>query len=188
MVEQLLEWEDHKVYGTGQEKARRLSVTYDTLKQAQSSQTPPWQMSLNGFWHFNLSSMPQEHPKRFYENGFTVSDWDSIYVPGVWQLQGYETLNNSRIIESALKASFHKKDGPKIDSGMNAVGAYKRAFALPPLWKDRVVYLRFEGVRSAFFIWINGKKVGFSKKSRATTVTAGSKSNPCKGTLKELFS
>jgi beta-galactosidase len=93
----------------------------------------------------------------FFEESFDVSKWAEIPVPSNWELQGYGTP-----IYSNITYPF-PKNPPFIPHEDNPVGSYRRDFNLPASWAGRKVYLHFEGGAAAMYVWINGKKVGYSE-------------------------
>jgi beta-galactosidase len=115
---------------------------------------------LNGQWKFHWSEKPSDRPVDFFEEEYDVGSWKEISVPGNWQLQGYD-------IPIYLNIPYpFAMDPPRIPSDFNPVGSYRREFDLPPGWLGRQVFLHFDGVESAFYVWVNGHRVGFSKDSR----------------------
>ncbi len=117
-------------------------------------------MLLNGPWKFSWSAKPADRPLEFYRPEYPVSLWNTITVPGNWQLQGYD-------IPIYLNSGYpFRIDPPRIPEAFNPVGSYRREFFLPKEWTGRTVFLHFDGVESAFYVWINGQKVGFGKDSR----------------------
>lgn len=126
--------------------------------------------SLDGDWQFHWVKRPADRPQDFFKPEFDVSSWKTIRVPSSWQLQGYDVpvYSNQRYL--------FKRDWPRVMGeppkeytayeNRNPVGSYRREFDLPPEWKDREVFIHFDGVDSFFYLWINGKYVGFSKDSR----------------------
>lgn len=140
--------------------------------------------SLNGQWKFNWVKQPSERPKDFYRPDFNASSWDNIEVPMSWNLAGRQAdgswkyglpiYSNQRVIFAHHVAVGDWKGGVmrKAPSSWltakypNEVGSYRRTFSVPADWKGRQVYINFDGVDSFFYLWINGKYVGFSKNSR----------------------
>lgn len=126
--------------------------------------------SLNGKWKFHYVPRPEERPVDFYQPGYDVSKWDEITVPSCWQILGYGTPFYRNI------GYTFKKDFPRVMSEppkdytayteRNPVGSYIKAFEVPADWKGRRVHINFDGVDSAFYLWINGEKVGYSSNSR----------------------
>ena len=116
--------------------------------------------SLNGQWKFSWVSKPADRPTDFYKPAFDVSGWKEITVPGNWQFQGYDIP-----IYVNIKYPF-KKDPPYIPAEFNPVGSYRRTFTVPQGWDGRQVFLHFAGVESAFYVWVNGTRIGLGKDSR----------------------
>ena len=105
---------------------------------------------------------PAERPKNFYRPRFNDRNWDNLLVPSNWELSGYGVpiyLNHPYEFS-------YDPDPPNIPKGYNPVGSYRKRFVIPPSWKNRDIILHFGAVKSAFFIWINGKKVGYSQGSK----------------------
>jgi len=149
-------------------------MPYATLEQALAGKRleSPFCRLLNGTWKFNWVKHPDERPLTFSEPSFDVSGWKDITVPSCWQVLGYGTpyYRNSGYI---LKMDFPRvmTEPPKDFTAYlerNPVGSYRRDFDLPADWSGRRVFLAFSGVDSAFFVWINGQKVGYSVNSRNT--------------------
>ncbi|WP_257347120.1 beta-galactosidase subunit alpha [Pseudalkalibacillus decolorationis] len=124
--------------------------------------TSPWFRLLNGTWKFHYTDTPQQAPKQFFLDDFKCADWHDIQIPGNWQLQGY-----GRPHYTDLYYPF-PLDPPHIPT-VNPTGCYRREFYIPSNWGDRKTSLKFEGVDSAFHIWINGHFVGYSQGSRLTS-------------------
>ncbi len=116
-------------------------------------------LSLNGDWKFLYADSPLRLPDNFYSVDFDVNSWDVIQVPSNWQLLGYGRPHYT----SAMYP--FPVDPPHIPTE-NPTGCYKRKFHIPYEWDNRRVYLRFEGVDSAFDVWVNGVYVGYSQGSR----------------------
>ena len=115
--------------------------------------------SLNGSWKFHFAEVPEERPVDFYKSNFDVKDWDNIEVPGDWQMQGYD-------FPLYVSAGFtFKINPPFVDTTYNPVGSYKRTFDLPKskFDKNEDYFLHFGAINSAFYVWINGEKVGYKE-------------------------
>ncbi|KAF6810408.1 beta-galactosidase [Colletotrichum sojae] len=114
-------------------------------------------LSLNGTWKFHYDRTPFEAP--IWETA-NVTDWDDIEVPGMWQRQGYGIPHYTNI-------DYPFPVTPPNVSYVNPTGSYWREFEIPEDWEDdRQIRLRFEGVDSAFHVWVNGEEVGYSQGSR----------------------
>jgi len=143
--------------------------------------------SLDGTWKFHWVKQPSERPVKFYEKNYDVSKWDDIAVPGCWNVQGLQQdgtmkygvplyVNQPVMFYHQVAVDDWKKGVMRkpTDSRWttyeypNEVGSYRRTFTLPKFWKGRRVIINFDGVDSFFYLWINGKYVGFSKNSRNT--------------------
>lgn len=142
---------------------------------------------LDGIWKFHWVSSPDKRPKDFYQTDYDVSAWDDIKVPGCWNVQGLQKDGSMKygvpIYVNQPVIFYHEvKEGDWREGVMrqpkdqrwttcqypNEVGSYRRTFTVPATWKGRKIYINFDGVDSFFYLWINGKYVGFSKNSRNT--------------------
>ncbi len=156
------DWENQSVLQVNTEKPHATMMAYPNLTKANthSRENSPWFYSLNGTWKFNWAKNFKTAPKDFFKPDFDDHKWPSIAVPSNWQRQGFGTP-----IYSNITYPFPKSP-PFIAQDYNPVGSYKRSFELPTNWKDRQTFIHFEGVDSAFYLWVNGKKVGYSQGSR----------------------
>ena len=107
--------------------------------------------SLNGTWKFNYSETPSSRPANFSEEGYDVSDWTDTPVPSNWERQGF-----GYPIYVNVPYPFDI-DEPNVPQDENPVGSYKRDFDVPSNWDGRDTFVRFGGVTSAFYLWINGQ-------------------------------
>ena len=114
-------------------------------------------LSLSGKWHFQYSDNPASAPADFFLPGFDDRKWQSIQVPGNWEMQGYGDPMFRNVSQP------FKVDPPRIPHEYNPVGSYRTSFNLPGSWKDKEIFLRMDGSTSATFIWLNGKEIGFNK-------------------------
>lgn len=142
-----------------------------------------WQ-SLDGKWQFHWAKNPEERPTDFYKTTFDASAWDQIPVPYSWNMAGAQKdgtfkygeplYSNQRVIFQHSVRPGDWKGGvmrePAKDwmtyKNRNEVGSYRRTFTIPAEWKGHEVYINFDGVDSFFYLYINGRYVGFSKNSR----------------------
>lgn len=126
--------------------------------------------TLNGTWKFNWVSWPQKRPADFYKDSYDVSKWADIKVPSNWGMQGYGTPDYSNFTYIFKKDFPHVMSAPPIYyttyRERNPVGSYKRNFEVPANWDGRNIFITFDGVDAGFFLWVNGKKVGYSVNSR----------------------
>jgi beta-galactosidase len=126
--------------------------------------------SLNGLWKFNWVACPEQRPVDFYKTDFDVSAWKDIPVPSNWEVQGYGTpfyRNLGYTIKKDFPHVMSEPDGRYTAfKERNPVGSYRREFDIPAEWTGRRIFISFDGVDCAFFLWVNGDKVGFSVNSR----------------------
>jgi len=170
--EQPPDWENPYVIGRNKEPGHATLVPYPNAEMARRSGSPasPLVLSLNGSWKFHWARTPAERPQDFYRPDYDASGWKEIPVPSNWEMQGYGTPIYTNIVYP------FKKDAPRVMGepdrswtayeARNPVGSYRRSFTLPAGWKDRQTFLVFDGVNSAFYVWVNGQMVGYSQDSR----------------------
>ena len=133
----------------------------DLARQGDRSASP-WIQSLNGTWKFRYSPNPAARPVGFERPGFDDKAWAPIAVPGNWEMQGFGIP-----IYSNVRYPFaFDDDNPRVPRDDNPVGSYRTTFTVPAGWAGRRVYLHFAGVDSAFYLWVNGTRVGYSEDSR----------------------
>jgi beta-galactosidase len=166
------EIEDPECIDINKELNHATLMPYASLKEALTAnrRASSYARSLNGPWKFNWVDWPQKRPVDFYKTNYDVSGWRNIAVPSCWQVEGYGTpyYSNYNYI--------FQKNFPKVMSTppvnftayqeRNPVGSYRRNFEVPAGWDGRRIFLTFDGVDAGFFLWINGKKVGYSVNSR----------------------
>ncbi|CAA0808961.1 glycoside hydrolase family 2 protein [Striga hermonthica] len=119
----------------------------------------PFVKSLSGRWKFFLASSPGNAPAQFHDSSFQDSSWATIPVPSNWQMHGFD-----RPIYTNIVYPF-PLNPPKVPED-NPTGCYRTLFNLPKEWEDRRIFLHFEAVDSAFFLWVNGHPTGYSQDSR----------------------
>lgn len=160
MFQTPLDWENPQVVGRNKIQPRAHFIPYlDGEKALTRSSSDLWQ-SLNGTWKFHWVREPSSRPKNFYQLQFEDKKWDSIPVPSNWEIQGYG-YPFYRDEAYAFPAN-----PPHIPHDYNPVGSYRRWFEVPANWSDKQVFLYFGGVKSAMYVWVNGKKVGYNQGSR----------------------
>ena len=119
-----------------------------------------WVKNLDGKWQFIYCANPLAVPNGFASDGLPESAWDEINVPGNWTMQGYD-----KPIYCNVQMPIPNTP-PHVPQEDNPTGIYRRQFQVPANWQGRRVILRFDGVESFFYLWVNGTLVGFSKDSR----------------------
>jgi beta-galactosidase len=166
------EIENPECLGINKEPYHATLMPYATLQEALTAnrRVSTYARSLNGQWKFNWVPTPDKRPVDFYKSDYDVSKWNDILVPSNWEVQGYGTPFYRNMGYTIKKDFPHIMSEPEEKytayKERNPVGSYRRDFDLPADWKDRRVFITFDGVDCAFFIWVNGQKVGYSVNSR----------------------
>jgi len=162
-VSQINDWENPAVIGINKLPARATSISYKSEKNAivGNRKASERYMSLNGKWKFSWAKTISESPQSFYEKEFDISNWDDIDVPANWELEGYGTAIYTNTIYP-----FVPVNPPYVPVDDNPTGSYVTYFDLPTNWANERIVLHFGGVSSAFYVWVNGEKVGYSEGSR----------------------
>jgi beta-galactosidase len=156
------DWDNPSITQQNKEPGRATSVPYSDARSAlmNDRSKSPWVQSLNGTWKFRYSPSPASMPRRFHSEGFSTGSWDDIEVPLNWEMAGF-----GQPIYTNVVYPWGGKHFPHPPLDENAVGSYRRKFMVPAAWRGRQIFIHFGGVTSAFYLWINGKLVGFSKES-----------------------
>jgi beta-galactosidase len=137
-------------------------MTYPSVEAARidDARQSEWYHSLNGRWKFHWSENPASRPLDFYKTDFDDTDWGTIPVPSNWQAHGHGIP-----IYTNIKYPF-PVNPPNAPREFNPVGSYRHHFSLPEGWEKRRTLIHFAGVNSAFYLYVNGQKVGYSQGSR----------------------
>jgi beta-galactosidase len=156
------DWENPTMLGQNKEPPHCTLIPYSNLEKAENGDrfASEFYKSLNGKWKFNWVEKPTERPIDFYKVDYNISEWDEITVPSNWQIEGYGIpiyLNIPYVFQN---------NPPYIQHDYNPLGSYRRDFEIPKNWTNREVFIHFDGVESAFYLWVNGKNVGYSQGSR----------------------
>ena len=157
------DWENPAVTNINREPPHAAFFSYGTENAAIAGnhEGSEFYRSLNGKWSFHFSKNPSARPFYFFRDDYDTRDWDQVEVPSNWEILGYG-------IPIYLDEEYaFKPNPPLIPNDDNPVGSYKREFHIPPLWNDREVFLHFGAVSSAFYVWVNGEKVGYSEDSKS---------------------
>jgi beta-galactosidase len=167
-----LELEDPELLGINKEPYHATMMPYANLQEALVAKRLSSSLcrSLNGNWKFNWVPSPEQRPANFYKPTFDVSKWADIPVPSNWEVHGYGTPFYRNLGYTIKKDYPRTMSEPDIKytafKERNPVGSYRRDFDVPVDWVGRRIFITFEGVDCAFFLWINGEKVGYSVNSR----------------------
>ena len=152
--------ENLDVYGEGQEEGRAFHL-------------PEGSISLNGVWKFQYFESPYDVPQDFFKSTFNDRKWSNINVPSNWEMQGFGQafFRNTTTAWQSLRPDADQNAGkdqfaavpPEVPMDFNPTGAYRTTFNIPSSWKGEQIFLRFEKVASASFVWINGEQVGYNE-------------------------
>lgn len=159
-----LQWlSDPAIFSVNRLAAHSDHRYYATLAEAQRKAEMPMRYSLNGDWFFHYAKNPQQQPQQFYQMDYDNRSWQTIRVPGHIQLQGF--------VKPHYVNTMYPWDGkadirpPAIPVDDNSVGSYVKYFYVPQQWQSQELFISFQGVETAFFVWLNGEFVGYSEDS-----------------------
>lgn len=156
------DWENQYVMSINREPARASFTPYGTTPGDR-------QMSLDGLWKFNWTKTPDEQPENFYQKDFDDTSWTTFSVPGDWEVNGYGTpIYSSSGYTFKIDPPFVMKEPKRKYTAFverNPTGCYRRTFTIPNDWKGKEVYIHFGSVASAFYVYVNGRQVGYSEGS-----------------------
>ncbi len=153
------DWENHRLPHLNRLSARAGGVPYPGPDAALAGESGARVLSLNGPWRFYYAASPFEAPQDFHAAAYDVTGWAEIPVPSNWQMLGYGRPQYTNVPYP------FPVDPPRIPTE-NPTGCYRRDVEVPADWDGRRLFLLFDGVDSAFHVWVNGVPVGFSKGSR----------------------
>lgn len=168
-AQQLPEWQSQYAIGLNKLEPHSYVWPYSNEKMVveRNHEASPYYESLNGKWKFHWVKNPDNRPVEFYKPSFYVGGWADINVPGNWERQGYGTaIYVNETYEFDDKMFHFKKNPPLVPYQENEVGSYRRSFTVPAGWEGRRVVLCCEGVISFYYVWINGKFVGYNQGSK----------------------
>ncbi len=173
-VQQPNDWENQAVYNVGKEEGHATYLPYATtaeMKADKERYDKPWLdanssrvMSLNGTWKINWVDAPEKRPGEtdFYADNADVSAWDDIKVPSCVEMNGYGD-------PWYINVEYGWADNPpyiKMKTGLyNSVSSFRRDFTLPEGWDGKRIFLHFDGIYSGAYVWVNGKKAGYTQGS-----------------------
>lgn len=161
---------------------------YESAEQARKREASANTFSLDGTWDFILFDKLEDIPDSALQSEKATLKWKDITVPGNWEIQGFappiftnkvypfqkddDTGYQEGYLIPAHKdgrrddVSFFEQFNPPAVPTDNAVGLYRRSFMLPKSPKDKDVFLHFDGVEAAYYLWVNGQPVGYSEDSK----------------------
>ncbi|OFC70478.1 hypothetical protein BFC18_13700 [Alteromonas confluentis] len=156
------DWENPAIFSINSLPDRSYFLSYDSADAAMrdASAENKRLLSLNGLWQFHFSEDPESRPVNFYQPNFDASVWPTIPVPSNWQMHGYDYP-----VYTTSGYPF-PRNKPFISQEYRPVGSYLREFTLPESMSGQRLILHFGAVKSAYYVWVNGVKVGYSQDSK----------------------
>lgn len=155
--------EDPEVFEVNRIEAHSDHKYYESTEEVISEAEMSLRQSLNGMWYFSYAKNPSMRVEDFYKMDFDCKFFDKIKVPGHIQLQGYDQCQYIN--------TMYPWDGteelrpPKISKEYNPVGSYVKYFELEEALQDKRVFVSFQGVETAFYVWLNGTFIGYGEDS-----------------------
>ncbi len=165
------QWEDETIFGENKEPAHAVCIPYATTADllADSRFEKPWlapekaqTLDLNGTWKLNWVDAPEKRPGEtdFYGDDVDVTDWADIQVPGCLEMQGF---GDPMYINDMYPFQNNPPYISMTGSLKNSVASYRRTFSLPEGWDAKRVFIHFDGIYSAAFVWVNGTYIGYTQ-------------------------
>lgn len=161
-IEPSLEWlENPEVFRVNRIDAHSDHLYYENIKDIPLGYNMPLRQYLNGKWKFSYAVNSDRREKDFYKQDYDCSSFDYIDVPGHIQMQGYDKCQYIN--------TMYPWDGveelrpPNISKEYNPVGSYVKYFNLNHNLKGKRIFISFQGVETAFYLWVNGKFIGYSE-------------------------
>ena len=156
------DWENPAVFAIGKEPARATGFPFENRAKAIAGHRTQSErfLSLNGPWRFSFTPDADKLPKGFEQPSFDVSSWPQIKVPADWQTQGYDQPRYNNITYP------FPANRPLIPHATNPVGSYRRDVTIPASWDGSDIILHIGAAGSAYYVWVNGQKVGYSEDSK----------------------
>lgn len=156
------DWENPAVFARNKLPARATGFPFESRELAITGHiaASARHLSLDGMWKFKLSPDADKLPGGFEQPSYDASNWSDIKVPADWQAEGFDQPRYNNITYP------FPANRPLIRHSTNPVGSYRRNFELPPNWNGEDVILHIGAAGSAYYVWLNGKKVGYSEDSK----------------------
>jgi len=160
----LPEWQNPEIVQVSREMPRATSFSFESQKKAREGDKATSEnfLSLDGIWKFNYAENPASRPVNFFKKRFNDRSWADIEVPSNWEFEGFGVP----IYVNIPYEWTSDPNPPDVPIEENPVGSFRRTFELPSGWLDKAIYIHFGAVKSAFYLWINGEKVGYSQGSK----------------------
>ena len=160
------EWQDAGVNAVNRAPMHTDYFAYETPELAARGEreSSTYYMSLNGQWKFNWVRHADARPADFWKPGYNDRAWDTMPVPGVWELNGYGDPLYVNVGYPWREQ--YQNNPPQVPTEENHVGSYRRTITVPASWKGKDIIAHFGSVTSNIYLWVNGKYVGYSEDSK----------------------
>ena len=155
------DWENQTLTSINKQPYRAYTVPFETQADALLGEAAlsRFYKLLNGPWKFAYFNAPSEVPEDFFREDFDCCEWDDIMVPSNWQMKGYGNPHyTNKIYPFPVNPPFVPSENP--------TGCYIREFEINDDWAEQRILLKFDGVDSFYYVWVNGQLAGMSKGSR----------------------
>lgn len=156
-------WENPQIIGENKEPGHAIALPHNTAEGATERKASPFKISLNGEWKFLWEKGLAEAPLGTTDFDFDDSNWETVTVPGVWQLQKDYTKPYYYANSFPNCISVEKSKIPSIDHAAQEIGVHRTSFDLPKEWLGREIFLFFGAAKSGLEVFVNGKRVGYSQ-------------------------
>ncbi|HEX5555707.1 MAG TPA: glycoside hydrolase family 2 TIM barrel-domain containing protein [Chitinophagaceae bacterium] len=160
-------WENEFKNEVNREPMHASYFAYENLALAKKDDpsASAWYQSLDGTWKFKWVPKPADRPLGFWKTDYNDGHWDNFKVPATWEVNGYgiPIYVNIRYDFDYLMTP----DPPHVPHNYNPVGSYRREVMIDKNWDGKDIYIHFGSVRSCFYLWVNGKWVGYSEDSKS---------------------
>jgi beta-galactosidase len=178
MLTTVPDWCNPLVAGRNKEAPHATLVPFADVESARAAleeavidwERSPFMRRLDGEWRFHWSPNPAAAPSNFAALDYDDGAWDVIPVPSNWQMLGEDFARGKPKYDVPIYTNitypFNIEQLPAVPQDDNPTGCYRRSFVLPEEWQGRQIFLHFEGVDSACYVWVNGELVGYSEESR----------------------
>ena len=161
------EWQDPKVNEVNRAATHTRYFAYANLQEAQGEEPEKSSnyLSINGIWKFRWVKDAALRPNaNFWRTDYDDSSWDTMPVPGMWELNGY---GDPLYVNYGYAWRDHfRTNPPAVPQEDNHVGTYRKEFVLPVSWTGKDVFLHLGSVTSNVYVWVNGRYVGYSEDSK----------------------
>ncbi len=150
---------NHKIFEEHKLAPRATFFAFEKLGLSKKEESNRF-FSLNGKWNFHWVKDPKKRPTTFQNIDYDDSDWKHIPVPSNWEVEGF-----GKPIYLDERYPFTTK-WPDAPTDYNPVGTYRKEIELTKEFLSEDIILHFAGAKSAMYVYINGKYVGYSQGSK----------------------